>query len=159
MSPVPQAQYVQGQEINVEVVLTAHHKGHFEFFACPISSGGVATEACFKQYPLTFVSDPLYGAPRDSRYPTRAYIAPPEKTSTDNSIDIAGNFYSFRYKLPSNLSGDLVLLQWRYYTANSCKYAGYTSYPFPSNWGNMQDNLGVCGIIPPDGNGFPGKCG
>ena len=63
MPPAPQAQYSAGQEIDVEVLLTAHHKGHFEFFACPIAPGEKPTESCFKQYPLTFVSDPLYGAP------------------------------------------------------------------------------------------------
>jgi hypothetical protein len=34
----PQATYVQGQMVNVEVVLSAHHRGHFIFKACPVSS-------------------------------------------------------------------------------------------------------------------------
>jgi hypothetical protein len=40
--PMPtniQATYTQGQEVILNVTLTAHHKGHFEFAACPISSG------------------------------------------------------------------------------------------------------------------------
>jgi Lytic polysaccharide mono-oxygenase, cellulose-degrading len=158
MPPAPQAQYSAGQEIDVEVLLTAHHKGHFEFFACPIAPGEKPTESCFKQYPLTFVSDPLYGAPMDASYPTRAYIAPLNFATTDNSFEVPGVLYRFRLKLPSNLSGNLVLLQWYYLSANSCTFPGYSSYPFPSSWGNMQDGLPECTSIPPDGNGYPGTC-
>jgi Chitin recognition protein/Lytic polysaccharide mono-oxygenase, cellulose-degrading len=39
--------------------------------------------------------------------------------------------YLFKVKLPSNLSGSIVLIQWRYTTGNSCKSAGYDQYPFP----------------------------
>jgi hypothetical protein len=158
MPPAPQARYLQGQEIEVDVVLTAHHKGHFEFSACPIAPGGVATASCFAQFPLTYVSDSLYQAPKDNNYPYRAYIAPLARAIPDSTSSPPGVFYRFRFKLPSNLSGELILLQWHYYTANSCTYPGYASYPFPSSWGNMQDNLGLCTNIPPDGNGVPGKC-
>ena len=156
MPPAVQARYSQGQEIEVEVVLTAHHLGHFEFSACPIAPGGVADANCFKRYPLEFVSDPLYGAPKDNRYPYRAYIAPPGVAIVDNSGPIPGKLYRFRLKLPNNLSGNQVLLQWHYLTANSCKFDGYSTYPFPSRWGNMQNGLGICGPIPADGNGVPG---
>ena len=40
--PMPinqQATYLQGQDITIDVTLTAHHKGHFEFAACAISVG------------------------------------------------------------------------------------------------------------------------
>jgi hypothetical protein len=157
MQPAPQAIFSQGQEISVDVILTAHHKGHFEFFACPISPGGIATESCFQQYPLSFVSDPLYGAPKDVNYPNRAYISPLSIAIPDNTHGLSGVFYRFHFKLPSNLTGELVLLQWHYLTANSCKYPGYATYPFPSSWGNMQDGLSLCTNIPPDGNGVPGK--
>ena len=36
-----------------------------------------------------------------------------------------------RYKLPNNLSGDVVLLQWHYVTGNSCEDVGYDQYSFP----------------------------
>jgi Lytic polysaccharide mono-oxygenase, cellulose-degrading len=156
MQPAPQARFSQGGEIELDVVLTAHHKGHFEFSACPIEPGGVATAACFDRYPLTFISDPLYDAPRDINYPKRAYIAPLTRALPDNSGGLPGVFYRFRFKLPNDLSGELVLLQWHYYTANSCTYPGYSSYLFPSSWGPMQDNLSLCTNIPPDGNGVPG---
>lgn len=150
----PQAQYSQGQIIDVDVVLTAHHKGHFEFFACPIDYGDIPPGDCFEQYPLEFVEDPLYGAPQDVNYPERAYIAPRGVALTDNT-GVAGDFYRFRLKLPASLSGDLVLLQWHYKTANSCVFTGYDEYPFPAAWGNMRSNLGLCGPIPEDGRGVP----
>jgi Lytic polysaccharide mono-oxygenase, cellulose-degrading len=156
MASAVQATYTQGQEIEVEVVLTAHHLGHFEFSACPIAPGGIANGDCFKQYPLEFVSDPLYGAPKDAMYPNRAYIAPRGIATVDNSGSLPGQFYRFVLKLPANLSGNLVLLQWHYLTANSCKFDGYSTYPFPASWGNMQSGIGICGSIPPDGNGAPG---
>jgi hypothetical protein len=157
MPPVVQGSYTQGQEIEVEVVLTAHHLGHFEFAACPISPGGIATAECFKQNPLEFVSDPLYGATKDATYPNRAYIAPTGIATVDNSGPLPGQYYKFVLKLPPNVSGDLVLLQWYYVTANSCKLDGYSNYQFPANWGDMQSGAGICGSIPPDGNGFPGR--
>ena len=40
LAPRPQACYQPGQIIDLEVTLTAHHKGHFEFKICPILSGG-----------------------------------------------------------------------------------------------------------------------
>ena len=156
MSPAPQAQYSQGQEITVDILLTAHHKGHFEFFACPIEVGGKAAGDCFKRYPLTFVADELYGAPKDINNPTRAYIAPPSRTITDNT-GVTGQLFRYRFKLPSDLTGSLVLLQWHYLTANSCKYPGYTEYPFPADWKLPQDGLSICSNIPADGNGTPGK--
>jgi hypothetical protein len=46
-SPMPinqQATYLQGEEIVIDVTLTAHHKGHFEFAACAISEGEIPTK-------------------------------------------------------------------------------------------------------------------
>ena len=57
--------------IDVESVLTAHHKGHFELKACPIAPGEVPTQSCFDNNKLTFVEDKLYGAPADLLYPER----------------------------------------------------------------------------------------
>jgi hypothetical protein len=153
----PQANYVQGQVIEVDILLTAHHKGHFEFFACPIEHGEVPTGDCFQDFPLEFVSDPMYGAPKDDSYPNRAYIAP-LNVAKQETVGLSGSFYSFQLKLPDNLSGDLVLLQWHYLTANSCTFPGYSTYPFPAQWGNMGNSHGLCGPIPSDGNGVPGEC-
>lgn len=116
-----QAVYNPGQEIDVDVTLSVHHWGHFEFFGCPISQGQTASESCFNQYPLEFVRDLRFNAPKDPSYPRRAYLPPASM----------GTSYSYTLKLPSNLSGSIVLIQWRYTTGNSCKSVGYDQYPFP----------------------------
>jgi hypothetical protein len=153
-----QGTFPKGGEIDFDVVLTAHHKGHFNFYACPVVPGVAPTEECFKSHPLEFVQDMLYGAPKDSNYPSRAYIPPltyePTLIATDGTVP--GAFYRYRMKLPEDIQGDLVLLQWHYLTANSCKHDGYDDYAFPWEWPNPgYAGLPDCGIIPSDGIGGP----
>jgi len=133
-----QATYEKGQEIDVSVRVTAHHKGHFEFFVCPIEYGQAPTRECFWSHPLEYVRDLKYGAPKDPNYPYRAYIPP----STFGDLS-----YSYRLKLPSDVSGDLVLLQWWWVSANSCEAPGYDKYSFPAAWGSM-GSLSTCNISP-----------
>ena len=150
-----QAMYNAGQEITIDIVLTAHHMGHFEMYACGDS---VVTKECFENNPLEFVSDNLYGAVKDVNYPQRAYIPP---TSVNAQYVNGGMFYSYQMKLPQGVSGRQVLLQWRYYTANSCYHVGYDSYPFPSSWSSngfasMYSQLGSCGYpLPEEAVGAP----
>ena len=71
---------------------------------------------------------------------------------------VVGALYRMMFWLPEGLAGDVVLLQWYYLTANSCKHEGYAEYPFPEEWGNdMLLYLGLpdCGEVLPDGNGVP----
>ena len=148
LAPKSQACYQPGQIIDVEVTLTAHHKGHYEFKMCPISPGQAPTQACFDANPLTFVTDTMYGATFDPNYPERAYI--PDSA--------AGYTFSYKYKLPDGLAGDLVLLQWHYVTANSCIPEGYYDYNWPvgTYWsGPNPSNMATCGPLPLDGNGAP----
>jgi hypothetical protein len=72
---------------------------------------------CFEQNKLTFVEDLIYGANYDPNYPHRAYIAPvnvavdgvyvPNYGTTEGLMD-----FSFKMRLPENVYGDLVLIQW-----------------------------------------------
>ncbi len=80
-----QTTYEVGSTIEIEAVLTAHHKGHMEVKACSVSPNEVATQSCFDSNPLEFVSDELYNAPKDVNYPGRAYIAPPGISIPDNT--------------------------------------------------------------------------
>lgn len=134
-----QATYVRGQNITVKVHITAHHKGHFEFSVCPIGHGEAPTRECFRSNRLQFVSDPKYGANKDTNYPYRAYIPP----STLGPMD-----YEFQMKLPQNVTGDYVMLQWWWVSANSCEPAGYSEYNFPEAWGPMRTSLPLCGVQP-----------
>ena len=149
---VAQECYEEGAIISIESVLTAHHMGHFEVKACPITTGEVATQECFNANPLTFVSDNFYNAPVDPLYPGRAYI-PRSEYSTQKS---SSNAYLFRhqFKLPDGLKGELVLLQWYYLTGNSCLPEGYSTYAFPEGF-HPGSQLPACGPIPADGRGVP----
>jgi len=62
LAPKIQANYTRGQTITVEVKITAHHQGHFEFYACAITAGQSPSQACFRANPLEFVEDLLYGS-------------------------------------------------------------------------------------------------
>lgn len=75
------------------------------------------SQECFGQNKLTFVEDLIYGANYDPNYPYRAYVAPvdvvvdgeyvPNYGTTEGLMD-----FSFKMRLPPNVYGDLVLLQW-----------------------------------------------
>ena len=147
LAPQPEATYHRGQEIDLDVVLTAHHKGHFEFYACPIVPGEAPTADCFHSHPLEFVADLLYGAPKDPNYPSRAYIAPSSYSGIVNdNTGVSGILYRFRMKLPDTAVGDLVLIQWHYLTANSCQFPGYNVYNWPADW-PVQNQLALCGDL------------
>lgn len=148
-----QQTYAVGSAIDIDTVITAHHKGHIEVKACPMADdlGGVPTQACFDAHPLEFLSDELYGAPRDGNYPGRAYLAPPEETQRTDANGISGIAYKFKFRLPPNVSG-YVLLQWYYITGNSCTAPGYSDYQFPDGWTNSAP---TCDHIPSDGIGVP----
>jgi hypothetical protein len=145
--PRIEATYSCGQTIDLSVTLTAHHKGHFQFKACPISPGQAATQACFDARKLRFISG--HGANFDPNYPERAYIPPaPPGTQASNGSGLWN--YQYRFQLPAGVSGDLVLLQWHYITANSCLPPGYDRYQFPAGW--HPGNLGACQSLPLDGS-------
>jgi len=176
MPPNIQATYMEGDIITVEMMVTTHHKGHFVISACPIvpilDAGStiddwlpmaVPTQECFDAYKLTFVEDELYGAPPDPNYPERAYIAPAmvaQWTSGVGPVEqpVLGAEYKMKFQLPEGLNGEVVLIQWYYLTANSCKHEGYADYEFPSSWGSDVNNykqMEDCENVPPDGNGVP----
>jgi hypothetical protein len=142
---ITQASYQPGQVIDIDFVLTAHHKGHVSVYACPLTVPSVVpTKECFDKYPLEFISDSKYGAVKDSNYPERFYIAPPSVALEQRH---GGSFYLSKMKLPSDVSGRVVL-QWRYYTANSCVYPGYSTYAWPATWGGATNNVGSLGECP-----------
>lgn len=133
--PKAQAIYTEGQIIDMEFVFTANHNGHHVTYACPDFDN--PTKECFKKYPLEFVEDisvEAYGtdanAPKDPNFPSRGYVNP------------GASHTKMRFKLPVGLTGDLVLLQWHWVTGNSCRSAGYDTYPFPSGWN--PSNMGPC---------------
>uniref|UniRef100_A0A1B0GLY6 Uncharacterized protein n=2 Tax=Phlebotomus papatasi TaxID=29031 RepID=A0A1B0GLY6_PHLPP len=92
--------YTQGQEIEVEVELTANHYGRFEMFLCPNNNPNLeATQECFDRYPL-FIS-----GTREVRY-----LIPQEAKKK--------GVFRYRVRLPPYVTCNQCVLQWTYYTAN-----------------------------------------
>lgn len=104
MPPNIQGVYSEGGLIDVEVMVTTHHKGHFEFSVCPLeleaaSPMPLPTAACFAANKLRFVSDELYGAPQDPRYPERAYITPASVANWTNGRPNEQPVYGASYNM------------------------------------------------------------
>ena len=150
-----QATYNQGEDIIIDVTLTAHHKGHFTFSACPIVYGEVASQPCFDQHKLMFIEDMLHGANFDPDHPERAYLAPVNNPGyvLNPSSSVGVMDFSFKMRLPPDLYGDIVLLQWYYLTANSCVHDGYEQYDWPDGW--EVPSADICGTVSKDGVGVP----
>uniref|UniRef100_A0A7S2EXU5 Chitin-binding type-4 domain-containing protein n=1 Tax=Trieres chinensis TaxID=1514140 RepID=A0A7S2EXU5_TRICV len=149
--------YVEGDEIIVESVITAHHKGHLTLKACAIEEGEIPSQDCFDENPLTFIEDMYYGANPDPDYPERAYIPPVnvmENFRRDSTVVPNSLKFKHKYQLPSSLRGSLVLIQWQYLTANSCIHKGYKNYDWPRGWDDNK-HLPTCGKLPEDGDGVP----
>ncbi|GLV35907.1 uncharacterized protein CBL_09875 [Carabus blaptoides fortunei] len=92
--------YSVGQEIEVEIELTANHLGRFAISICPNNNPAQeATQECFDRFPL-FVSDS-----RDAHF-----IIPEDSSKKE----------VFRYKvvLPAYITCSQCVLQWTYYTGN-----------------------------------------
>lgn len=113
--------YQEGGIITVETFLTAHHTGHMELRACPM--GRASTQECFDQHLLEFVEDVNnfdVKMPKDENYPERGYYY--------GSQAFNNNRFAMNFRLPQGLTGEEVLLQWLYVTANSCSPEGYAEY-------------------------------
>ncbi|GAB0093326.1 uncharacterized protein DMENIID0001_084100 [Sergentomyia squamirostris] len=92
--------YSVGQEIDVEVELTANHYGRFEMFLCPNNNHNVeASQECFDRYPL-FIS-----GTREVRF-----LIPQEAKKK--------GVFRYRVRLPPYVTCSQCVLQWTYYTAN-----------------------------------------
>ncbi|XP_055551322.1 uncharacterized protein LOC129733826 isoform X2 [Wyeomyia smithii] len=92
--------YFAGQEIDVEIELTANHMGRFELFLCPNNNPYYeATQECFDRYPLFLTGT------NEVRY-----TIPPEAGKKE--------IFRYRVKLPRFVTCTQCVLQWTYYTGN-----------------------------------------
>eukprot|EP00591_Stephanopyxis_turris_P010789 CAMPEP_0195507578 /NCGR_PEP_ID=MMETSP0794_2-20130614/1000_1 /TAXON_ID=515487 /ORGANISM="Stephanopyxis turris, Strain CCMP 815" /LENGTH=605 /DNA_ID=CAMNT_0040634313 /DNA_START=164 /DNA_END=1981 /DNA_ORIENTATION=- len=117
--PMPwnsQATYTEGEIIEIKSNLHTPHWGHQDVMICP--DGDASTQDCFEAHPLEFIEDVTYGAPKDPQNPTRGHF-------TGAHVD-----FTMRFKLPMGVTGDRVMMQWRYVTANNCWPPGYENYPY-----------------------------
>ncbi|XP_058445618.1 uncharacterized protein LOC131426884 [Malaya genurostris] len=89
--------YTVGAVIQVNVKITANHRGYFQFNLCDLSNGGQENEACYEKYPLL-----------DAEGRRKWYL---------NST-LTGQ-YSVELKLPDNLASEHCVLQWTYVAGNN----------------------------------------
>jgi hypothetical protein len=117
----PQETYVEGEIIMVKSYLDTHHNGHMELKACnkgPANCKQEDFDAPANQ--LIFIEDMVFQGnhmkmPADPNYPGRGMYGGGQGGQTKTFV--------FKYKLPTGLYGDQVLLQWKYITANSVRVA------------------------------------
>ena len=129
-----QATYTEGQVIDINVYLTAYHKGDFTFRICKIDGVTVEDEsrqlddACLDEHVLKQADVPGAQRPGEARY----FIGP-----SSNNWD-----YKLRYQLPKGLTCDgktsRCVMQWWWVTGNSCDPPNT-----PAEYGTP--SLGVCG--------------
>ena len=141
--------YEEGDTITIEVVLTAHHMGHFEFYLCNVDqliypTKGI-TQECLYQHPLVRAPDDGI-SPIDPNYPFRYYLEP-TACMTYQTDGYPGYKATMKYTLPPGVVCDHCVLQWWYYTGNSCIYDGYHEFegmksPCTTPWYNSR--LGNC---------------
>ena len=176
--PVPwksQATYTEGGIVEIEVAVSANHKGHFEFRVCTDYEN--PTQECFDQNKLVFAADRGESVTvHDPVYPERGYIVSTVDGITSNArfrlirccviLRQNGNtdLVKHSYLLPPGIKGDKVLLQWQWITALGCSPRGYDVVDWPDGWGYGSWWGNLCDIkypgvydatgnlIPSDGN-------
>ncbi|CAF3625173.1 unnamed protein product [Rotaria sp. Silwood1] len=93
--------YTQGQQIDVKVVLTANHKGYFEFRLCNLDASPLAdaTQECLDRHQLI--------------------IADTNSTKFRNVSQYGSEMITVRVQLPSDVSCQHCVFQWKYTAGNS----------------------------------------
>ena len=99
--------YSSGSLVDVEIQITAHHQGFFQFKICKMEKNmATEDEACFDsdESIVTFADG------SKQYYITNYFPSSPNKS---------GYWYSMQIRLPEHLECDHCVLQWRYHTGNS----------------------------------------
>lgn len=95
--------YPKGAVIEVKVMITANHLGHFEFNLCDLDeAAGNETEECYGQYPLL-----------DAKGNREWYLR-----------SAATGEYLVQVQLPQNLTCEHCSLQWTYVAGNNWGWCG-----------------------------------
>eukprot|EP00121_Abeoforma_whisleri_P009669 Awhi_evm1s8894 len=96
--------YITGQIIDIEIIVTAHHKGHFQFRICDLPEGSgnnvQATQQCLDENVLQLAD----GSGTD-------WPLPPSQGSQET--------YKMSYVLPQGLTCSRCVFQWYWETGNS----------------------------------------
>ena len=119
--------YVRGQPIKVRVELTANHMGYFEFRICPNNNPAqVASQRCLDQNLLKKTSG---GGPRFVSNQKREIWQPLAMgflPACRYMVGPGNKIFEMHYQLPSDLTCQQCVFQWRYIAGN--------------NWGELYSN-------------------
>lgn len=152
------ATYEQGDFIDMEAHVSAHHNGYFEFFACSLDccKSNDLSKACFVhgccKKMLRVPNDSCESGgdrvcgPIDPRYPGRWYLPPRDEQNPENNW-YGGMNEKMRYSLPKDMTCDKCLIHWAWTTANTCNPPGYADYNFPTRWNGIPGDGGSTGGI------------
>ncbi|XP_045183781.2 uncharacterized protein LOC123542162 [Mercenaria mercenaria] len=96
--------YFKGDVMETKVQLTAYHKGWFEFRLCPLATPDTkVTQECLNQTLLKVAGSNI----------SRVILEDIKVGSTGSGI------YTFNLQLPSSITCERCVLQWKYNTGNS----------------------------------------
>ncbi|CAM9785964.1 unnamed protein product, partial [Sphacelaria rigidula] len=124
--------FPQNGVIKMEIVMSAYHWGHLEFFLCNSEDlsdpDGVPTQGCFNMNPLTRTAGDGVNSPIDPSYPGRYYVDPEcrEKETVQDKPEEAAEGYVMHmtYDLPRGLICKRCILQ---------MHVGYEEFD-PASW-------------------------
>lgn len=170
------ASYKQGNAINLEMALSAHHNGFIVLHLCDVSKckGNDISESCFESgncYRLrrAFVKECEKGdsrrcGPRDRYHPDRWYLPCYPHSLDSGAIARYGLNGTMRFRLPRKLVCSRCVLHFLWTTANTCNPADVIKYfdgpDKPYGWGNCKGqanarggvarNIASCGVKYPE---------
>eukprot|EP00192_Tetraselmis_astigmatica_P011861 CAMPEP_0117670744 /NCGR_PEP_ID=MMETSP0804-20121206/12942_1 /TAXON_ID=1074897 /ORGANISM="Tetraselmis astigmatica, Strain CCMP880" /LENGTH=397 /DNA_ID=CAMNT_0005479115 /DNA_START=102 /DNA_END=1292 /DNA_ORIENTATION=- len=129
-----QETYVEGDTIDVEFVITAHHRGFIELRLCDEKP---LTQACLNKYPalerVRYEDDYRYSAqPIDPEAPQKYFLNPVCAYPQDGAV--GGYRMEAKFKLPEGVTCETCVIQMWWITANSCVPPGYRDFNFPTDW-------------------------
>jgi hypothetical protein len=125
------ASFQRGQVIHIDIIVTSHHRGHFEFYICDTKDlefpeNGI-TQECLFRHQLSRAEEVDSISPMDEKYPYRYYLEPTSCMEFQEE-PYPGYITTVAYQLPANLTCKHCVLQWWYFTGNSCNHVGYREY-------------------------------
>eukprot|EP00121_Abeoforma_whisleri_P014834 Awhi_evm2s13679 len=145
--------YKPGQVIDIQIAITAHHKGHFEFWLCDQAD---VTFKCLSKHHLVRAEDSGHTlSPIDTKFPERYHLEPscagdsPKNFDDENLANYlpGSQRITMKYRLPKGVTCEHCVLQWWWGTGNSCTIPGSKSFDYPrdscSSWVNT--GLSECG--------------
>eukprot|EP00873_Tetraselmis_striata_P035927 jgi/Tetstr1/456191/TSEL_042959.t1 len=129
--------YTEGELIDVEFVITAHHRGMIELRLCDEAR---VTQECLNKYEplhrvrnLDYEDDYRFSAqPIDPAAPYKFFLNPACAFPQDPAV--GGYRMIAQFQLPAGVTCERCVIQMWWVTANSCVPPGYRNFDFPDVW-------------------------